>query len=93
VGLTAVPVRLIFLNAALRIRPHQAAMTQPSAISERLLAHARLCREIAHASLNEETAAALGRLAVDCIEAAHAADTARQTEVIPRPAGHRQITS
>jgi len=38
-------------------------MSQPAAISERLLAHARLCREIADATLNEETASKLERLA------------------------------
>ena len=45
-------------------------MSQPFAIAERLLAHARLCREIARASWNEEIARRLERLAEDCIRAA-----------------------
>ena len=49
-------------------------MSQPSTIRERLLAHARLCREIANATLNEETALKLERLAEDCIRAARNAD-------------------
>jgi hypothetical protein len=51
-------------------------MSQPSTISERLLAHARLCQEIADATLNEETAYKLERLAEDCIQAAREADPA-----------------
>jgi len=45
-------------------------MLQPSTIVERLLAHARICREIADTSLNEETARKLEELAEDCIRAA-----------------------
>jgi 6,7-dimethyl-8-ribityllumazine synthase len=45
-------------------------MSLPSTIAERLLAHARLCREIARASWNEEIAQRLERLAQDCIRAA-----------------------
>ena len=45
-------------------------MSQPSPMAERLLAHARLCQEIARASWNEEIAHRLERLAEDCIRAA-----------------------
>ncbi len=45
-------------------------MSQPSTIAERLLAHARICREIADTTLNEETARKLEELAQDCIQAA-----------------------
>lgn len=65
-------------------------MSQPSTISERLLAHARLCREIADATLNEETAYKLERLAEDCIQAAREADPAPQRQMFPSPAGSRR---
>ena len=45
-------------------------MSQPSTIAERLLAHARICREIADATMHAETASKLERLARECIEAA-----------------------
>ena len=67
-------------------------MSQPSAISERLLAHARLCREIADATLNEETASKLECLAQDCIEAARDAEPAPQHQKFPSPAGNRRST-
>jgi hypothetical protein len=67
-------------------------MSQPSTINERLLAHARICREIASATLNEETASKLERLAKDCIEAARNADPEPQREMFPRPAGSRRAT-
>ena len=65
-------------------------MSQPSTIAERLLAHARLCREIADATLNEETASKLERLAQDCIEAARDAEPAPQRQMFPSPAGNRR---
>jgi hypothetical protein len=37
-----------------------------SKLAERLLAHARLCRQIARQSRNEKTAAELEKLAEDC---------------------------
>ena len=67
-------------------------MSQPSTISERLLAHARLCQEIADATLNEETAYKLERLAQDCIQAAREADPAPQCQMFPSPAGSRRAT-
>jgi hypothetical protein len=41
-------------------------MSPSSQLAERLLAHARLCRQIAHQCLNEETAAELEKLADEC---------------------------
>jgi hypothetical protein len=67
-------------------------MSQPSTISERLLAHARLCREIADATLNEGTARKLERLAEDCIQAARDADPAPQRQMFPSLAGSRRAT-
>jgi hypothetical protein len=65
-------------------------MSQPSTISERLLAHARLCREIADATMNEETASKLERMAQDCIQAARDAEPAPQRQMFPSPAGNRR---
>ncbi len=45
-------------------------VSQSSKIAERLLAHARLCRQIADASWSETTAAELERLAAECERAA-----------------------
>jgi hypothetical protein len=67
-------------------------MSQPSSISERLLAHARLCREIADATLNEETAYKLERLAEDCIQAARDADPEPQRQMFTSLAGSRRAT-
>jgi len=67
-------------------------MSQSSTISAHLLAHARLCREIADATLNEETACKLERLAEDCIQAARAADPAPQRQISTSPAGSRRAT-
>jgi hypothetical protein len=41
-----------------------------SKMAERLLAHARLCRQIAEQSWNEETAQRLDTLAQECVRAA-----------------------
>jgi len=68
-------------------------MSQPSIISARLLAHALLCREIANATLNEETASKLESMAKDCIQAAREADLAAQSQMFPSPAGSRLATS
>jgi hypothetical protein len=65
-------------------------MSQPSTISERLLAHARLCREIANATLNEETASKLERLAQDCIQAARDPEPGPQRQMFPSRAGNRR---
>jgi hypothetical protein len=43
---------------------------QSSKIAERLLAHARLCRQIADASWNEETGEKLAQLADECVRTA-----------------------
>ena len=42
-----------------------------SKIAERLLAHARLCRQIAEQAWSEEVAQKLGRLADECTRAAN----------------------
>jgi hypothetical protein len=68
-------------------------MSQPSIISARLLAHARLCREIANATLNEETASKLERMSQDCIRAAREAELAGHGQMFPSPAGSRLATS
>jgi hypothetical protein len=50
-------------------------MSQTSKIAERLLAHARLCRQIAGASWDETTAKELEQLADACTRAADRADS------------------
>jgi hypothetical protein len=55
-------------------------MSQKPTIAERLLAHAKLCREIARRSWSEEIARHLERLAEDCTRAAQDVDlTAKRT--------------
>jgi len=49
-------------------------MTHPPAIVERLLAHARICREIADTTFDEEMARELDRMAEDCLKAAGETD-------------------
>ena len=63
---------LIFLNAPSLGCGHLGRMpvSQSLKIAERLLAHARLCRQIAEASWSETTAAELERLAAECERAA-----------------------
>jgi type II secretory pathway component PulJ len=53
---------------------------------ERLLAHARICREIADTTLNRETARELEELAQDCIQAARDAELAPQFQRFPSQA-------
>jgi hypothetical protein len=60
-----------------------APVSHASKVAERLLAHARLCREIAGATWNEETAKKLERLADDCTRAA--------TEIAPAPGGEAPL--
>ena len=62
-------------------------------MSTRLLAHARLCREIANATLNEETASKLERMAQDCVQAAREAELAAQSQIVPSPARSHRATS
>ncbi len=62
-------------------------------MAERLLAHARICREIANATLNEETASKLERLAMDCIQAARDADLEPQREMFHSAARTRPATT
>jgi hypothetical protein len=68
-------------------------MSQPSIIGARLLAHARLCREIADATLNEEIANKLDCLAQACIQSARDAEPAPQRQMFPSPAGSRRATT
>jgi len=49
-------------------------MSDVSPIVGRLIAHARICREIAGATWNEVTAAQLDQLAAECLAAAREAD-------------------
>jgi len=51
-------------------------MSPSSKLAERLLAHARFCRQIARQTWNEETAAELEKLAAECdLAAANAPPT------------------
>jgi len=60
-----------------------AAMKHPPAIVERLLAHARICREIANATFNEETARKLDRMAEECLKAASETDPETWNQMFP----------
>jgi hypothetical protein len=64
--------QLIFLNAAAGLSPENCAMT--SEIALRLLAHARLCREVARESHCDTMAETLHKLAEDCVQAARIVD-------------------
>jgi hypothetical protein len=68
-------------------------MSQPSTIAQRLLAHACICREIAKATLDEETAVKLERMARDCSEAARAADPEAEHQMFHRAAAGARATS
>jgi hypothetical protein len=71
---------LIFLKAATRGCRHDSGVSQKPTIAERLLAHAKFCREIARGSWSEEIARNLERLAEDCTRAAQDANpTAKRT--------------
>jgi hypothetical protein len=70
---------LIPINAAMSGCGHKSRMSaqiampaapKVEAIAERLLAHAKLCEQIARECLNEETASKLRRMAQDCAQAA-----------------------
>jgi hypothetical protein len=68
--------RLTSINALKPGLGHTVTMSSPatsprfSAIAERLLAHARLCEEIAQECRNQETARKLRRLARECTQTA-----------------------
>lgn len=68
-------------------------MLQSSTIRKRLLAHARLCREIADATLNEETASKPERLTHDCMRAARDADPEPQPRMFHSAARSRPATA
>ena len=61
----------------------KASMKHPPAIVERLLAHARICREIANATFNEETARKLDRMAEECLKAASETDPETWNQMFP----------
>ena len=46
------------------------AMSEQPKLAERLLAHARMCREVADECGNKELAADFNKLALECIQAA-----------------------
>jgi len=54
-------------------------MSPSSKLAERLLAHARLCRQIARQSWNEQTAAELEKLAAECDLAAEQVPASEQS--------------
>ncbi len=67
-------------------------MTQHK-ITERLLAHARLCRQIAAASWNEEIARELEQLARDCKRAADIFESfMRQSAIFPTTDAEDRVT-
>ena len=47
-------------------------MSEPPKMAERLLAHAKLCQEVASECGDDELAADFNKLALECIEAAAA---------------------
>ena len=51
-----------------------ALMSVPPKMAERLLAHAKMCREVATECCNDELAADFNKLALECIEAAAACE-------------------
>jgi hypothetical protein len=55
-------------------------MSQPSAIAQRLLAHAKLCRQIAGECWDKEMARKLEQLAQDCLDAAGQLESAARTQ-------------
>jgi hypothetical protein len=65
-----------------------AGMKHPPAIIERLLAHARICREIANATFNEETARKLDRMAEECLKAASETDPETWNQMFPPDRTH-----
>jgi hypothetical protein len=68
-------------------------MSQPSFFAQHLLAHARICRDIAAATVNEETAGELERMALDCVEAARGADSEPQCQMFHSVAAIRRPTA
>ncbi len=67
------------VNAVVDETP-QDPVSPSSKLAERLLAHARLCRQIARQSWNEETAAELEKLAAECDLAAQQAPPAAERD-------------
>jgi hypothetical protein len=87
-GFGPAPVfELIFHNAARDGRGHKSVMTHPPAIFDRLLAHARICQDIADATMNSETAGKLEVMAQDCLQVARDADPDAWNQMFPPAAG------
>lgn len=63
---------LIYRKAITWSRGQIILMSQPLKMAERLLAHAKMCQEVASECANEELAADFNKLALECIEAAAA---------------------
>jgi hypothetical protein len=62
-------------------------------VTERLLAHARLCRQLAAASWNEEIAGELEQLASDCKRAAAISESfTPQSAIIPNADAEGRVT-
>ena len=62
--------QLIYRNVITRGFGQIRFMSEPQKMAERLLAHAKMCREVASECWNEELAADFNELALECIEAA-----------------------
>jgi hypothetical protein len=63
---------LIYLNIIAPGMDQHSAMSKQPKMAERLLAHARMCREVADECGNKELAADFNKLALECIQAAAA---------------------
>ena len=87
-----IPIELIFVNAATDGGRHESDMSQSSTMAERLLAHARICREIANTTLNRQTARELELLAEDCVRAAREAEPMPQFQRFQPPAASGRTT-
>jgi hypothetical protein len=61
---------LIYRKAIIWAHRQTKFMSQPLKMAERLLAHAKMCQEVASECSNEELAADFNQLALECIEAA-----------------------
>jgi uncharacterized protein (DUF433 family) len=63
---------LIYRNVIARALGNLGFMSEQPKMAERLLAHAKMCQEVASECGNEELAADFNRLALECLEAAAA---------------------
>jgi len=65
---------LIYRNVSMWNFGQIGVMSEPPKMVERLLAHAKMCREVANECCSEELAADFNKLALECIEAAAACE-------------------